>query len=99
MSYVAPEVLKGQAYDESADLWSVGVVMFAVLVGYPPFLEQDQQLLYQKICNGQYDFIQEDWCNISLQAQDLVRKLLVADPDQRWTASQALQEHQWFQGL
>jgi len=99
LSYVAPEVLNGQAYDESADLWSVGVVMFAVLVGYPPFLEQDQQMLYQKICNGQFDFIEEDWMNISLSAQDLVRKLLTTDPDKRWKASQALQQHEWIRGL
>lgn len=98
LSYVAPEVLKGEAYDESADLWSVGVILFAVLVGYPPFLEQDQQMLYQKICKGQFEFIEEDWSTVSEQAQDLVKMLLQVNPDQRWKASEALQKHEWVRG-
>jgi len=96
-TYVSPEVLKGEPYDEAVDLWSVGVVIYTILVGYPPFLEQDQQIQCRKICAADYDFFEEDWGNISESAKDLIKNLLVVDPTRRLSASQALQ-HPWITG-
>ncbi len=79
-------------------MWSVGVVIYTVLVGYPPILEQDQQVQCRKICAAEYDFFEEDWKRISDAAKDLIRNLLVVDPSRRLTASQALQ-HPWITGV
>jgi len=96
-TYVAPEILKNHPHDERADMWSVGVILFVTLVGYPPFIEEDQRVLFRKIRLGEYCFENEDWSNRSKESRDLITKLLVVDPDQRWTASQVL-NHKWFTG-
>jgi calcium/calmodulin-dependent protein kinase I len=96
-TYVSPEILRGQPYDETVDMWSVGVIIYVTLVGYPPFLEDDQQIQCRKICNAEYDFYQEDWGKISEDAKDMIKKLLVEDPDKRLTANQAMQ-HRWIVG-
>ena len=54
--YVAPEILEGTPYDTQADLWSLGVIMYILLGGYPPFIEQNQRDLFRKIRKGQYEF-------------------------------------------
>jgi len=96
-TYVAPEILKNHPHDEVADMWSVGVIIFVALVGYPPFIEEDQRVLFRKIRLGEYCFFDEDWAGISLESRELISKLLIVDPDQRWTATQAL-DHKWFSG-
>jgi serine/threonine protein kinase len=90
-TYVAPEILKNVPYDQSADMWSVGVVLYVLLVGYPPFADSNQSVLFQRIRTGDYVFHEEEWKGISEDAKDLIRHLLVVDPQQRWTAKQALQ--------
>jgi Serine/threonine protein kinase len=97
-TYVAPEILKNHPHDEMADMWSVGVIIFVTLVGYPPFIEEDQRVLFRKIRLGEYSFLNEDWDSISKEAKNFITKLLVVDPDQRWTASRSLR-HKWFTGL
>lgn len=89
-TYVAPEILKNIPHDQRVDLWSVGVVIFVLLVGYPPFLEDDQALLFDKIRMGDWTFEEEDWKHISNDAKDLIRKLLVVDPQDRLSADDAL---------
>jgi len=89
-TYVAPEVLKNIPHDERVDLWSIGVIIYVLLVGYPPFMEDDQMLLFRKIRNGEYAFFEDDWKNISHDAKDLIRGLLVCDPKERWTVEEAL---------
>ncbi|GFH58735.1 ribosomal protein S6 kinase alpha-1/2/3/6 [Chaetoceros tenuissimus] len=96
-TYVAPEILKNHPHDESADMWSVGVIAFVALVGYPPFIEEDQRVLFRKIRLGEYCFYDEDWEGISADARDLISKLLIVDPDHRCTASQAI-NHKWITG-
>jgi len=96
-TYVAPEILKGSPYDQAVDMWSVGVILFVTLVGYPPFMEQDKNVQSDKICRGEYEFLEEDWGGISKVAQNLINSLLVVNPDYRWSASQALR-HEWFIG-
>jgi serine/threonine protein kinase len=82
--------LKNIPHDESADMWSVGVIIYVLLVGYPPFMEDDQQELFRKIRTGSFEFYAEDWAHISQEAKDLVEGLLVVDPLQRFTAQAAL---------
>lgn len=94
-SYVAPEILKGHPYDQSVDMWSVGVIIYVALVGYPPFLEQDQRVMLDKIRRGEYEFYQEDWGSISDHARSLIKNLLRVDPDSRYSASYALR-HDWI---
>lgn len=94
-TYVAPEVLKNIPYDQSADMWSVGVILFVLLVGYPPFASENQNVLFQKIRTADYTFRANDWAGISSEAKELIANLLVVDPTQRWTARQSL-ECAWF---
>jgi serine/threonine protein kinase len=89
-TYVAPEILKNIPHDHRVDLWSVGVVIFVLLVGYPPFMEDNQNTLFLKIRNGDWVFLPEDWKHISDDAKDLIKGLLVADPNERWTIEEAL---------
>lgn len=89
--YVAPEVLKRQGYKEEVDLWSLGVITYILLCGYPPFFDQNNTELFKKIMSGRYQFDRPWWDNVSDKAKDFIRKLLVLDPMQRMTATQALQ--------
>lgn len=97
-TYVSPEILKNHPHDEICDMWSVGVIMYVSLVGYPPFIEEDQRVLFRKVRLGEYTFFEEDWVGISQESQDLISKLLVVDPDRRLTAPQAL-KHKWISGV
>eukprot|EP00548_Thalassiothrix_antarctica_P001936 CAMPEP_0194146890 /NCGR_PEP_ID=MMETSP0152-20130528/22213_1 /TAXON_ID=1049557 /ORGANISM="Thalassiothrix antarctica, Strain L6-D1" /LENGTH=690 /DNA_ID=CAMNT_0038847539 /DNA_START=71 /DNA_END=2143 /DNA_ORIENTATION=+ len=94
-SYVAPEILKNIPHDIKADMWSVGVITYVLLVGYPPFMDEKQQELFRKIRSGEYDFPMEDWGVISGEAIELIKGLLVVDPQQRLTAAEALRMS-WF---
>lgn len=89
-SYVAPEILKNIPHDQSVDMWSVGVIIYVLLVGYPPFMGKNQQELFQNIRTGSFEFVEVDWMNISMEAKALVAELLVVDPSQRLTAQDAL---------
>lgn len=96
--YVAPELLKNHPYDESADMWSVGVIVYFLLSGYLPFNARDQQDLFQLIRLGKYNFESKYWAGISDEAMDLIERLLEVDPASRVTAKDAL-ESDWIQGL
>ena len=76
-------------------MWSVGVIIYVLLVGYPPFMEDKQSDLFRKIRSADYEFFEGDWADISEEAVDLIKSLLVTDPAQRLTAAQAL-ENPWF---
>jgi serine/threonine protein kinase len=95
-SYVAPEVLKNAPYDQSVDMWSIGVIIYVLLCGYPPFADSNQSELFRRIRMSNWKFRGEEWENISDDAKDLIRGLLVANPIQRLTAKQALQSN-WLQ--
>jgi calcium/calmodulin-dependent protein kinase I len=88
--YVAPEILEGKAYDTQADMWSLGVIVYILLGGYPPFIEQNQRELFRKIRKGQYEFHEEYWGQVSDDAKGLIRSLLTVDPDKRYNGDKAL---------
>jgi len=95
--YVAPEVLKGEAYGKAVDLWSMGVILYILLCGFPPFYHENTVALYKQIKKGEYDFPDPYWTDISDAAKHLVRCLLCVDPKKRYTAQQVLQ-HPWIAG-
>jgi len=92
--YVAPEVLKNQPYDSAVDMWSLGVILYILLCGFPPFYSESTQQLYQQIKNGAYDFPPPYWDSISADAKHLVKHLLQVDPRKRYTSEQVL-KHPW----
>ena len=93
--YVAPEILEGVAYDTKSDMWSLGVIIYILLGGYPPFIEQNQRELFRKIRKGQYEFHDEYWGGVSKDAKNLISSLLTVDPAKRLSAKEAL-EHKWM---
>nr|XP_019598658.1 PREDICTED: serine/threonine-protein kinase Chk2 isoform X2 [Rhinolophus sinicus] len=99
-TYLAPEVLESfgtAGYNRAVDCWSLGVILFICLSGYPPFSEHKTQVsLKEQITSGKYNFIPEVWAEVSEKALDLVKKLLVVDPKARFTTEEAL-GHSWLQ--
>jgi len=96
--YVAPEVLTSESYDKSVDMWSVGVIIYILLCGYPPFYADNAPALFKKIMDVKYDFDDASWDEVSDDAKNLIRHLLVKDPKERYTAKQCL-EDPWVQGV
>eukprot|EP00929_Paragymnodinium_shiwhaense_P012914 TRINITY_DN120796_c0_g1_i1.p1 TRINITY_DN120796_c0_g1~~TRINITY_DN120796_c0_g1_i1.p1 ORF type:complete len:563 (-),score=150.17 TRINITY_DN120796_c0_g1_i1:273-1961(-) len=94
LSYVAPEVLQ-KRYTSQCDLWSLGVIVFILLVGYMPFHGASEVEQVQKIKHGKYTIKKEKWDKVSEEAKNFMSKLLVVDPEVRMTAEQALQ-HEWI---
>jgi len=96
--YVAPEILKNKGYDSGAvDMWSVGVILYILLCGFPPFYEEELPALFDQILHARYDFPSPWWDNISQEAKNLVQMLLELDPKKRLTAKDTIQ-HEWCQG-
>jgi len=96
--YVAPEVVSGQGYGKEVDLWSIGVITYFLLAGFPPFMGENLPEIVEQILNADYEFPEPYWDNISDKAKDFVSKLLVVDKTKRLTAAQAL-AHPWIQNL
>ncbi|KAK7503455.1 hypothetical protein BaRGS_00005376 [Batillaria attramentaria] len=93
--YVAPEVLGPEKYDKSCDMWSLGVIMYILLCGYPPFYSNHGAAISpgmkKRIRNGQYEFPNPEWSRVSQEAKDLIRGLLCTDPDKRLTITEVIQ--------
>jgi calcium/calmodulin-dependent protein kinase I len=82
--------LRKKGYGREVDLWSLGVITYILLCGYPPFYDQNNVVLFKQIMSGKYEFDRPWWDNISEKAKDFIRHLLVLDPAQRYTARMAL---------
>lgn len=93
--YVAPEILRGDAYGAEVDVWSMGVIIYVLLAGYPPFYDEDQKKLFRKIKEGRYSFHEEYWGEVSPEAIDLITKMLCVNQQERWSAARLL-EHPWI---
>jgi calcium-dependent protein kinase len=89
--YVAPEVLKG-SYNHECDVWALGVIMYVLLVGYPPFHGDSDADVLKAVKRGKYQVDQKEWMGVSLCAKDLIATLLVVEPKKRATAKQALED-------
>ncbi|XP_016375322.1 calcium/calmodulin-dependent protein kinase type II subunit beta-like isoform X17 [Sinocyclocheilus rhinocerous] len=92
--YLSPEVLRKEAYGKPVDIWACGVILYILLVGYPPFWDEDQHKLYQQIKAGAYDFPSPEWDTVTPDAKNLINQMLTINPAKRITAQEAL-KHPW----
>lgn len=96
-NYVAPEVLLRHSYGKSVDVWALGVILFIMLSGNFPFNHSDQNALFRTIVKGNYSFEvdKHKWVDVSEEAKDLIRSILVVDEAKRFSIDQILQ-HTWL---
>ncbi|XP_059489093.1 calcium/calmodulin-dependent protein kinase type II alpha chain isoform X3 [Neocloeon triangulifer] len=93
--YLSPEVLKKEPYGKPVDIWACGVILYILLVGYPPFWDEDQHRLYAQIKAGAYDYPSPEWDTVTPEAKNLINQMLTVNPAKRITASEAL-KHPWI---
>ncbi|XP_052119863.1 calcium/calmodulin-dependent protein kinase type II alpha chain isoform X12 [Frankliniella occidentalis] len=93
--YLSPEVLKKEPYGKPVDIWACGVILYILLVGYPPFWDEDQHRLYAQIKIGAYDYPSPEWDTVTAEAKSLINEMLTVNPSKRITASEAL-KHPWI---
>ena len=97
--YISPEILESletnEPYGPETDIWSAGVIMYILLCGFPPFYGDDEEDVYDQICEGEYSYPSPYWDGISDAAKDLIDKCLVLNPKNRITAHHALR-HPWI---
>jgi len=93
--YLSPEVLKKEPYGKPVDIWACGVILYIILVGYPPFWDEDQQKLYAQIRAGAYDFPSPEWDTVTPEAKNLINQMLTVNPAKRIRAEEAL-KHPWI---
>ncbi|XP_028037801.1 calcium/calmodulin-dependent protein kinase type 1-like isoform X4 [Bombyx mandarina] len=95
--YVAPEVLAQKPYGKAVDVWSIGVISYILLCGYPPFYDENDANLFAQILKGDFEFDSPYWDDISDSAKDFIRHLMCVDVEKRYTCKQAL-AHPWISG-
>ena len=93
--FLAPETILEEPIGQPVDMWACGVILFILLVGYPPFWSDNEEQLLLSILQGLFSLPSPYWEKISPNAKDLVRKLLVSQPGERMTCAEAL-EHPWI---
>ena len=92
--YIAPEVLKGE-YDVKCDVWSLGVILYILLCGYPPFHGDNNRQIFEKVRVANYNFDSPEWQSVSNLAKDLIERIFVLDVAMRPSAAELL-EHGWL---
>ena len=95
-TYMSPEVING-AYDKASDVWSIGIVMYTLLAGYPPFRGDTDREILENVLNEELVFPDQGWSNKSIAAKELIRSLLQKDRNKRISLKDAL-DHRWFRG-
>jgi len=95
--YVAPEVLAQKPYGKAVDVWSIGVISYILLCGYPPFYDENDANLFAQILKGEFEFDSPYWDDISEEAKDFIRSLMCVNVENRLTCHNAL-EHCWITG-
>lgn len=95
--YVAPEVLAQKPYGKAVDVWSIGVISYILLCGYPPFYDENDANLFAQILKGEFEFDSPYWDDISDSAKDFIHKLMCVNVEERYTCKQAL-AHPWISG-
>ncbi|XP_041639710.1 calcium/calmodulin-dependent protein kinase type 1D-like [Cheilinus undulatus] len=93
--YVAPEVLAQKPYSKAVDCWSIGVITYILLCGYPPFFEENESRLFSKIMRAEYAFHSPFWDDISESAKDFIRNMMEKNPKKRFSTEEAL-THPWI---
>jgi len=93
--YVAPEVLGPEKYDKSCDIWSLGVIIYILICGFPPFYSHHGQPISpgmkKRIRSGQYEFPDPEWTNVSVECKNLIKKCLKTNPNERPTIDEVIQ--------
>ncbi|XP_010011228.1 PREDICTED: calcium/calmodulin-dependent protein kinase type 1D, partial [Nestor notabilis] len=92
-----PEVLAQKPYSKAVDCWSIGVIAYILLCGYPPFYDENDSKLFEQILKAEYEFDSPYWDDISESAKDFIRNLMEKDPNKRYTCEQAAR-HPWIAG-
>ncbi|XP_051507936.1 serine/threonine-protein kinase 33-like [Myxocyprinus asiaticus] len=95
--YMAPEVINGHQYSQQCDVWSIGVIMYMLLCGEPPFKSSSEERLSEMIKKGELIFSGPVWCTVSDAAKNVLQSLLKVDPAHRITASELL-DNPWIAG-
>ena len=93
--YIAPEVLCMRGYDRQCDVWSLGVIVYILLCGFPPFYADNDAQLFKRIKAGDYKFLSPYWDKVSPAAKDFVTQMLLVDPAARATV-EVLLSHSWL---
>ena len=98
--YIAPEVFGPKGYDETVDWWSIGVILFEMLVGYPPFFSDDSSITCQKILHWKKTLAIPKEANLSAGATDIIKKL-ICDADKRLgrNGAKEIKDHAFFEGM
>jgi len=97
--YLAPEIIQSKGHNRAVDWWALGVLIFEMLAGYPPFYDEDPLVTYEKILSGKFEFP----CHVEAQAKDLISKLLQVDCTKRLGSrkcgAEDVKDHRWFQTI
>lgn len=91
LTYCAPEILRGENYGKPVDIWSIGVITYILLSGYPPFWDKDESVMMELTLRGTFTFFSPDWDEVSQEAKDFISALIQVDSSKRLNCTQALE--------
>ena len=94
IDYLSPEIIKSREYDSTVDVWALGVLIYELIVGAPPFEEDSKEMTYKRIVKGNLVFPQDR--QVSDLAKNLIRRILVQEPSKRLSLKE-IRDHTWIQ--